>query len=65
MSEPNKMKDDTRSAPESGDPKDSGRNRGQVVGGESSPDEREKDKASDKDQHWASGRADAAPRSGS
>jgi hypothetical protein len=65
MSEPNNMKDDPRSAPESGEQKDSGRNRGQVVGGESQLEEREQEKASDSNQHWDSGRQDAAPRSGS
>ncbi len=64
MSEPNNMKDDPRSAPESGEPQESGRNRGQVVGGENQLEEREKDKASDSEQHRGSGRHDAAPRSG-
>ena len=65
MSEPNNMKDDPRSAPESGDPKESGRNRGQVVGGESQREERERDQGRDSEQHRGSGRHDAAPRSGS
>ena len=65
MSEPNNMKDDPKSAPEAGDPKDSGRSRGQAVGGENPAEERAKDKGSDSEQHWGSGRHDAVPRSGS
>jgi hypothetical protein len=64
MSEPNKMKDDPRSAPESGDPKDSGRNRGQVVGPEAQLEEQEKAKGNTTDEHWASGRHDGTVRSG-
>jgi hypothetical protein len=64
MSDPNKGKDDPRTAPESGDAQDSGRNRGQVVGAEDALEEREKAKADPSKEHWESGRTDAAPRSG-
>ena len=65
MSEPNNMKDDPRSAPESGEQKESGRNRGQVVAGETQSEEKQRDQGSDSEQHRGSGRHDAAPRSGS
>jgi hypothetical protein len=64
MSEPNNMKDDPRTAPESGDPKEAGRNRGQPVGAEGQLEEQEKAKGDPKDEHWASGRHDATARSG-
>ena len=64
MSEPNKTKDDTGTAPESGDPKDSGRSRGQVVAGESRLEDQEKAKGDASKEDWASGRQDGAVRSG-
>jgi hypothetical protein len=64
MSEPNKKKDDTGTAPESGDAKESGRNRGQVVAGESQLENEEQAKADASKEHWASGRQDGAVRSG-
>ena len=64
MSEPNKMKDDTGTAPESGDPKESGRNRGQVVAEESRLEDQEKAKGDASKEDWASGRQDGAVRSG-
>ena len=62
MSKPNKntgANDDPRSAPESGDPKDTGRNRGQVVEPEIRQDARDRSGEADE-----SGRHQAAPRSG-
>jgi hypothetical protein len=64
MSEPNKTKDDTGLAPESGEPKESGRSRGQVVAGESQLEDREKAKGDESKEAWASGRQDGAVRSG-
>jgi hypothetical protein len=55
--------DDPSSAPESGDPADAGRSRGQVV----EPDEVEQNVRDDSDgtgEEFESGRQDAAPRAG-
>jgi hypothetical protein len=58
-------KDDPSSAPESGDPRESGRNRGQIVepGGSREADS-VKDASDGTGEEFESGRQDAAPRSG-
>jgi hypothetical protein len=57
----NERKDDVSSAPESGDPTEAGRTRGQVVGGE---DRDAKDRSGGTGEEFESGRQDAAPRAG-
>lgn len=67
MSKPNKRSsspDDPSSAPESGDVQESGRNRGQIVGG-AQPRENVSDQSEAKTgEEFESGRQDAAPRTG-
>ncbi|HEY7119165.1 MAG TPA: hypothetical protein VH475_21425 [Tepidisphaeraceae bacterium] len=62
MSEPNKMKDDPCSAPESGDPLESGRDRGQVVA--KGANRKVKDESGGTGEEFECGRQDAAPRTG-
>jgi hypothetical protein len=66
MSKPNSInegKEDTGSAPESGDPKEQGRNRGQVVGGAEGRDA--KDQSEGTGRHLEEGRHESTPRTGS
>lgn len=65
MSEPNKnvgTKDDPRSAPESGEPKDAGRSRGQVV--DPRGDRDAKDRSGGTGEQYEEGRHDAVARGG-
>jgi hypothetical protein len=65
MSDHNKnigANDDPSSAPESGDQKETGRNRGQVV--EAQPNRDAKDRSTGTSNQPEEGRHDAAPRTG-
>jgi hypothetical protein len=65
MSEPNKdigAKDDPRSAPESGEQKESGRNRGQVVDPQANREV--KDRSDGTGEEFGEGRHEATPRTG-
>lgn len=65
MSEPNKIKDDSGTAPESGDPKESGREHGKVVGETGKGDDPMSLDASDgTGDQFETGRQDAVPRAG-
>jgi hypothetical protein len=62
---PDVSKDEVGSAPESGDPADAGRTRGQIVEpGGTRPGETVKDASDGIGEEFESGRQDAAPRSG-
>jgi hypothetical protein len=61
----NECKDDPSSAPESGEPGESGRNRGQIIEpGHTCKDRKVKDDSDGIGEEFESGRQDAAPRSG-
>ena len=67
MTDPNRKTapDDPCQAPESGEPADAGRSRGQIVEpGGSRPNENIVDDADGTGEEFESGRQDAAPRSG-
>ncbi len=65
MSEPNKIKDDPHTAPESGDPQESGRDHGKVVGEKGKGDDPMRPDSSDgTGEQFESGRQDASPRAG-
>jgi hypothetical protein len=62
---PDESKDDVRSAPESGEPAEAGRTRGQIVEpGGTRPGEDVTDASNGTGEEFESGRQDAAPRSG-
>jgi len=65
MSEPNKSKDDPGTAPESGDPKDSGREHGKVIGEKGQKDDpMTRDASGGTGEQFETGRQDAVPRAG-
>lgn len=65
MSEPNKIKDDTGTAPESGDPRESGREHGKVIAEKGQKDDPMSRDASDgTGDQFETGRQDAVPRAG-
>jgi hypothetical protein len=65
MSEPNKIKDDPGTAPESGDPKESGRDHGKVIGEKGkSDDPMRPDRSDGTGEQFETGRQDAVPRAG-
>lgn len=57
-------KDDPSTAPESGDPRESGRSRGQIVEPGRDREKDVKDESGGTGEEFESGRQDAAPRSG-
>ena len=65
MSEPNKMKDDPGTAPESGDPSESGREHGKVICEKGQKDDAVcRDASGGMGDQFESGRQDAVPRAG-
>jgi hypothetical protein len=65
MSEPNKLRDDPGSAPESGDPGESGRDHGKVIGEKGQKDDpMSRDSSDGTGEQFETGRQDAVPRAG-